>query len=159
MQTTAERNSSGRLYGEVSVVLGLGPSHSGSYSGRRKHAVAVRKQCEARGMPIELAKKSMTHKTTHGTMTTKVYDGDLASEDTGALSGGGVRAREAIESLRSLLVTRVPAAGKLRAFADIKKNDPIRVAFLVWTITITITGPSLLVCGGGRTVSPCCVLR
>ena len=52
----------GRLYGEVSVVLGLGPSHSGSYSGRRKHAVAVRKQCEARGMPIELAKKSMTHK-------------------------------------------------------------------------------------------------
>ena len=63
----------GRLYGEVSVVLGLDPSHSGSYSGRRKHAVAVRKQCEARGVPIGLAKKSMAHKTTHGTMT-KVYD-------------------------------------------------------------------------------------
>ena len=120
----------GRLYGEVSVVLGLDPSQSGSYSGRRKHAVAVRKQCETRGMPIELAKKSMAHKTTHGTMT-KVYDDDLASEDMmGALSGGGVRPREAIESLRSLLVTRVPAAGKLRTFADIKKNDPIRVAFL-----------------------------
>ena len=27
-------------------------------------------------------------------------------------------------------MTRVPAAGKLRTFADIKKNDPIRVAFL-----------------------------
>jgi hypothetical protein len=116
-----------RLYSEISIELGLDPDHSGAFSARRKHAVTVRRGCEARGMGNDLAKKSMAHRLTHDTMT-KVYDDDLASEDMGALSGGSARTRVTIESLKSLLVTRVPKLSLFKSFGDIGKDDPIRVS-------------------------------
>ena len=69
----------------------------------------------------------MAHSFTHDTMT-KVYDDNLASEDMGAMSGGSVRTRVEVEFLQSLLVTRVPKLSELKSFADIGKDDPIRVS-------------------------------
>jgi len=97
------------LFGEVSLALGLDPSHAGTYGARRSKAVQVRRGCDRRGMGEGLARKQMAHKITTQTFA-QVHDGSLAAEDMGALSGEGAdaRAMEKVESLRSLLVTRVP---------------------------------------------------
>ena len=144
------------LFGEVSLALGLDPSHAGTYGARRSKAVQVRRGCDRRGMGEGLARKQMAHKITTQTFA-QVYDDSLAAEDMGALSGEGAdaRAMEKVESLRSLLVTRVPRMSVLRSFANVPVGDPIRVALydndevvLRWRSAIGALEDAEVMCGG-----------
>ena len=93
---------------------------------RRNCAVQLSQALDALGRTQTTVKKVMQHATAQGTSCfEEAYDTAPSAVDLGALQMG--RTTEAIESLRSMLTTRVPSLVGLRHFSDMAETDPVRL--------------------------------
>ena len=111
---------------ELGEELGCKPHACGVNSVRRNCAVQLSQALDALGRTQTTVKKVMQHATAQGTSCfEEAYDTAPSAIDLGALQMG--RTTEAIESLRSMLTTRVPSLVGLRRFSDMAETDPVRL--------------------------------
>lgn len=116
----------GKIISSTGDDLGVMPHASGLNSMRRNGIVAISRGCDERGRDQTNTKKAVNHRGKGGNCVVDIfYDDATSGTDNGALLMG--RGMVRIESLRSLMATRLPALACVRLFSDVAPDDPLRV--------------------------------